>query len=254
MSTEDMALAEKKLIEQTITPEAFRQLCDGLTIIKGSAKYPKIGLTRDNEIIKFFNNQEKRALSSNKLYPYCKRFAKRSRHLAQKNIEAPKVHTLLRCPAYRYDAVIYPQIQGQAVRDIANDQLLARFAELLAMLHRQGVFFWDIHLANVLITDNDRMALVDISDVRVYNNALSINKRARNIRRFIVIEQKDGHLVKPQFAGLINHYIKACAFSVQQTSRFLKQLCRELDKNGFNELKKELNHVPIRSAARDTSA
>jgi hypothetical protein len=67
----------------------------------------------------------------------------------------------------------------------------------IADLHEKGIYFRSLHFGNILMTPNGNMALIDISDLKVYPWSLTLNQRIRNWK----------HLLKYTFEkGVISEY------------------------------------------------
>ena len=142
-------------------------------------------MRQGNNIIKIF--YRKRLCSIRTLLPAGKCFVRNSRALAKRDVATLSPQTYLRCKHGCCEIVIYPNLIGDTLRDTVtaeNPQLLFKFAQYLADLHRRGIFFRGIHLGNVLYNDG-KFYLIDIADLKCTFYSLLPWQRARNLRHLL---------------------------------------------------------------------
>ncbi len=67
----------------------------------------------------------------------------------------------------------------QGATDYPND-LRERFLKFVDCIQDLGVYFRSIHLGNVVLTPENELGLIDISDMKIFNKPLSKWQRKRN--------------------------------------------------------------------------
>lgn len=169
-------------------------------LIYGTPEYPKVCRTNDGFILKWF--YPRGGISSDRFFPYAKRFIKHAFQLDQKGIESVHVQGWLFDPQTQAYIVIYPEIDGMTVRQAMMSNMaeivMDSFVDFIVELHERGVFFRGIHLANVLVrevatpesetaevTPQLSFSLIDITDCRVKHNKLNRLERLRNIKHML---------------------------------------------------------------------
>ncbi len=204
------------------------QRCEGATYLKGTMQRPKLLLCPDGTILKFIYARKK-LISSSYFKPYAKRILKNSQYLQAMGIPAMNVQEAFHCQALGCDVVTYPDLKAENVLSLLNktqdiSRLMKKFAHYLAWLHEQGVFFWDLHLQNVLMNDEGTFFLIDIASLKIYKPPLNFHKRFRNIKRLLRIEEKSQVFIHFGVAKFLHDYVEAAGFTVKQQNRFIKKL------------------------------
>lgn len=178
-----------KLIIKSITTADYQKLINNAEILERDTTAPKVLKLADGTFLKLF--RRKRWFSSELVYPYVKRFADNALILQKLGIATPEMLNLYRFSVDELDftAVHYQPLPGETLRQAmqaANDeqrlQYIKQFAELLAKLHQQGVYFRSIHLGNVLVLPDNSLGLIDFADMTKQSRPLSQAKRARNLK------------------------------------------------------------------------
>jgi tRNA A-37 threonylcarbamoyl transferase component Bud32 len=157
-------------------------------IIKfGKVNQPKVYEKDDDTIIKLFYPKQ-RLLSSDRIKPRAIRFYKNVKSLHSHGYDVPKVNKIQFCPELKMYAIYYNKIQGNDVRTLVkhgNLNIINHVAELLADLHKNGIFFRSIHLENLLLKPDGKIALLDLTDVKFKPRALTLSFRYRNIKHLL---------------------------------------------------------------------
>ncbi len=178
---------------QTITQQEFEKiLSEGKIIEEGGKSGIKILKMADGRFMKFFRIRN--LFSSARIWPYHERFRKNALKLAQLGFSTVHVDLTARIPHVKRTVVIYQPVQGKTLRQLyANGHLdsecLAAFGAFVAGLHATGIDFNSLHLGNVILQDDKVFGLIDITDVRFYNKALSPEQRLKNIGRILRYEE-----------------------------------------------------------------
>lgn len=203
---------------ETISSREFFDICSNpdTKIIKyGKVDQPKVYEKNENIIIKLFYPKHD-LLSSDRIWPRAVRFYNNVTSLRSQGYEVPEVIKFQFCPDLRMYVLQYSKIQGNDIRALARQgqlDLLNDVAELLAKLHKDGIFFRSIHLENVLCTPDRKMALIDIADVRFKSRPLNVHLRYRNIKH--VLLHRDDKVLCEAFGvdNFMKAYFKAAGLS-----------------------------------------
>ncbi|MBM4182315.1 MAG: toluene tolerance protein [Betaproteobacteria bacterium] len=174
--------------------QAYQTLRSGAQVIEADKLGDKVLRLADGTFLKLF--RRKRLISSAAVFPYAERFAHNAAVLAARGIPCPRVIAVFRVTELKRDGVHYHPLPGITLRELVRGglsteqtaRLRERFNAFVRGLHDQGLYFRSLHLGNVVLTPDDRLGLIDISDVRVHRKALSPFWRARNLRRMEGIE------------------------------------------------------------------
>jgi hypothetical protein len=148
----------------------------------------------DGTFLKLF--RRKSWLSKTTLYPPAKRFADNAAELQRLGVPCPRVIQLYRLSAPYRSVVHYEPLPGQTLRQLlSNDtsldqlELFARLAEFITHLHDLGVYFRSLHMGNIVLTPDNALGLIDISDMRCLGRPLSRWMRNRNYQHLLRYEQ-----------------------------------------------------------------
>ena len=174
-----------------LTKQAYLAMCQGARVLESDGHGEKVVQLLDGSILKLF--RRKRLLSSALLYPYARRFARNARTLSAIGVPVPQILEVLRIPEIARDAVHYVPLAGESLRYLAQQPIpeerksRLRFAlsQLIVHLHHQGIYFRSLHLGNVIVGADDRLGLIDFSDMRIYPWALGEYLRRRNLQRML---------------------------------------------------------------------
>jgi hypothetical protein len=149
---------------------------------------PKVIQLANSNMLKIFYPKRKKHFLhkvNNKALLFCQN----AQRLRQAGFIAPQIQTTYYYPAWDCHLVQYNKIAGQDLRSHGlhgNFTVFNNFANYLCQLHQAGIFFRAIHLENILYTDEQQYALIDICDVRFQNSPLSAFSRYRNFKHLFV--------------------------------------------------------------------
>lgn len=161
-----------------ISNQELSTLCQNTIILQAN----KVYLRADNIIVKLI--LDRGLISSATLFPHARRIQKNAMQLTEKNIATIEVQDIFYCPERKVSVVLYAGLAGTDCRvKVAESDLslLTNLVSYVASLHNKGIFFWDLHLGNILYQENKQFALIDIATVKIKSKPLSIIKRARNL-------------------------------------------------------------------------
>ena len=110
-----------------------------------------------------------------------------------------------------YRSVVhYQPLAGETLRNLLQkdstlDQrkLYIRLAEFITKLHNLGVYFRSLHMGNIVLTPDNRLGLIDISDMRCLGRPLSRRMRNRNYQHLLRYES-DWARTTPELRSLFS--------------------------------------------------
>lgn len=167
----------------------YLALRSGAEVIEADRLGDKVLRLPNGTFVKLF--RRKRLLSSAAWSPYAQRFADNAIALARMGIPCPQIIAVWRVTAIARDTVHYHPLPGETLRTLIHNGLTPTreqwlrqaFNAFVRHLHDLGIYFRSLHLGNVVLTPDNTLGLIDISDVRIHRRALSHFWRARNLRR-----------------------------------------------------------------------
>lgn len=185
-----------------MTQETFSNLTVGCTVIERDGYGEKVLKLVDGTFLKLF--RRKSWLSKTLFVPPAKRFADNAVELAKRQVPCPSVIDLFRLTSPYRSAVHYVPLDGRTLREILNsskaeDQrtVLSRLPYFVDALHDAGVYFRSLHFGNVVVDDDGRFGLIDISDMRCFSSPLTRSMRKRNYQHLLRYEA-DWAKIDPQ--------------------------------------------------------
>lgn len=144
----------------------------------------KVIILQDGTFLKLF--RRKRLITSAAIWPYAQRFANNAKKLEELGIPCPKIIQVYRIPSIERDAVHYHPLPGKTLRDLYlenmeySSNLREKFHEFVKTIQDLGVYFRSFHLGNVVLTPDNELGLIDISDMKIFRRPLSKWQRKRN--------------------------------------------------------------------------
>ena len=168
---------------------ALREHCK---VIEKDGFGDKVMILQDGTFLKLF--RRKRLITSAAIWPYAQRFADNAKKLEELGIPCPKIIQVYRIPSIERDGVHYHPLPGTTLRDLYRGDLeypadlRERFLKFVEHIQDLGVYFRSIHLGNVVLTPENEIGLIDISDMKIFRRPLSQWQRKRNLVHMV----KDG--------------------------------------------------------------
>jgi hypothetical protein len=165
---------------------ALRENCK---VIEQDGFGDKVMILQDGTFLKLF--RRKRLITSAAIWPYAQRFADNAKKLEELGIPCPKIIQVYRIPSIERDAVHYHPLPGTTLRDLHQgiaeypEDLRERFLKFVEHIQDLGVYFRSIHLGNVVLTPEEELGLIDISDMKIFNRPLSQWQRKRNFEHMV---------------------------------------------------------------------
>ena len=217
---------QKRLFPQ-IDQDMFNALIDNGKILEYDHRGVKVVETVNKEIVKIF--RLKQAYSSALIYPYAWRFKNNARLLKKKGIETVQIKKIEYCFSEQRHLVTYDKIEGQTIRELLTKNekdadLIKKLIEFVARLHANGVYFRSLHFGNIVVTNNGKMALIDIADLTVYPWPLSVNLRIRNWRHLLKYSFEKSFVTRFGDEQFYDRYADDAFLSLAQREKLKKAL------------------------------
>ena len=177
---------QSKLPIQPITAEAFDLYVAEAELIVADLMGPKVMRLGNGNIIKLF--RRKRWLSSAMFAPYAVRFVNNAFKLKTLGIPTITPIALSHCSQRQIHVVEYQPLPGELLRSqlkASHDgELFKLTAQFIAKLHLKGIYFRSLHFENIVL-HKGKLGLIDIADMKIYNQPLSEPLRQRNFQHFM---------------------------------------------------------------------
>lgn len=173
-----------------LSKEGYLTLREGAKVIEADTHGDKVLLLTDGTYLKLF--RAKWLLTSACLSPYSKQFAKNAKKLIKLGILTVNVNQLYRIPSIKRTAVHYYPLQGTALRKLPDgiDLVIAdKLGKFIRELHDKGIYFRSLHLGNIVLTPENKLGLIDISDMKVYGKTLPAKLRIRNFMHLLRVNE-----------------------------------------------------------------
>ncbi len=198
-----------------LSPESFHHLVDHSTILEHDGHGPKVYKIENGNYLKIIRHKRPWLRLGRK--PRAAIFARNARKLKDRGFLTIEIEDLFQLPCLKAYAVLYRPIPGNTLRtalqvappDEKRD-LLQNFAQLLACLHFKGILFRSIHFANVIVTPEKQLGLIDIVDIRFHPfGPLSKRNRQRNFRHLRRYEEDRAQLAFVGWEAFLAFYDQA---------------------------------------------
>ncbi|WP_461517343.1 BUD32 family EKC/KEOPS complex subunit [Porticoccus sp.] len=166
-----------------LSKDDYAALREGATTIEADRFGDKVLLLADGTYLKLF--RVKRLFSAARFYPYSKRFVKNVGTLIEKGIPTVTVLELYKIPSIHRTAVHYYPLTGKTLRKLPHglDLIIAsKLGKFFRELHDKGIYFRSLHLGNIVVTQENRLGLIDVADMKIYRSPLSEELRLRNFQ------------------------------------------------------------------------
>lgn len=166
-----------------LSKEGYLTLREGAEVIEADAHGDKVLFLSDGTYLKLF--RRKRLITTALIFPYAQRFAKNATKLARLNIPSVTIIELYRIPSVQRTAVHYNPLIGTTLRKLPNGidaSLTNKLGAFIRDLHDKGIYFRSLHLGNIVLTQSNKLGLIDISDMKFLNSSLSLKLRLRNFK------------------------------------------------------------------------
>jgi len=189
-----------------LSKDDYAALREGATVIEADHFGDKVLLLADGTYLKLF--RVKRLFSAARFYPYSKRFVKNVGKLIEKGIPTVTVLELYKVPSIHRTAVHYYPLTGKTLRKLSHgiDLIIAsKLGKFFRELHDKGIYFRSLHLGNIVVTQENRLGLIDVADMKIYRGSLSEELRLRNFQH-IARYKEDSSQLQRHFSSFIRSY------------------------------------------------
>jgi len=222
---------------KTLNKKQYQSLHEGAEVLAADGHGEKVLKLNDGRIMKLF--RRKRLFSSALIYPYGKRFFDNANQLIKLGIPTVNNTVVFRVPSISRIAVVYQPLPGYSLDDLIqnnhfSEKNIQQFAAFLAKLHKLGVYFRSIHLGNVILTPENKLGLIDVSDMKVYRKTLSTALCARNLQHFCRYPEHVSALFPKQQASLfLECYLNALDINTKKKALYRSALEKQLKKSNL---------------------
>ncbi len=221
-------------LPQIIDKQQFLNICQEGAVIQRGRRGPRVLETPEGNIIKIF--WPRKYFPRNILRPSsAKRFIENSLKLREAGLHCVDVTQWYYYPCLKVDVIMYPKLPGKDIREIIHNDMLTEIAAFIANLHDHGIFFRGIHLGNLLQLEPAKIALIDVTDCKVYKHSLGFLKRYRNLRH--LLENQEDHQAFKQFGieNFIDSYLDKANINLLVKKLLKNFLLQKFKKSGACE-------------------
>lgn len=203
---------------EIITAETFKTYCQNPNFrhLEVKEDMPKVLEAGPDQIIKIFYPRS-RKWSSSRYRPHALRFCRNVKKLAELNIAAPSVQKIQYCKELNTYLVLYQKLHGESVYQsikAGNKQLMHHTIRFVSHLHDKGIYFRGLHLTNLLLLDNNQIALLDVVDMQFKNKPLSLLARYRNLKHLFFHRMDHQFWLQINREELLKSYIANSSLSL----------------------------------------
>lgn len=189
-----------------LSKDEYAALRERATVIEADLYGDKVLLLADGTYLKLF--RVKRLFSAARFYPYSKRFVKNVRKLMEKGIPTVTVVEAYRIPSIGRTAVHYYPLTGKTLRKLGKlDMIIAnKLGKFIRELHEKGIYFRSLHLGNIVVSQENRLGLIDVADMKIAKGPLSEELRFRNFQH-IARYREDIETLQPHLGSFLQGYL-----------------------------------------------
>ncbi len=195
-------------------------------VLVSGKRGPRLLATTDNCLIKLF--PARKWWSSNRLFPYAKRFVDNAERLAILGVSSVKVEEYGKIQGTMTYYVKYQKLPGNDIRHLLQTgtliELLAQVAIFISCLHHQGIFFRGIHLGNMILQPDSKIALIDIAPMKFKSNTLAVGYRRRNLQHLLSNVEDRPWFMKFGIENFLQNYLKHANLTITQQHQLQKGL------------------------------
>lgn len=194
---------------QPLEHTAYLSLRRNAQVIEKDGYGDKVLLLPDGTYLKLF--RRKRLLTSAAWKPYARRFVENAAALARVGIPVPTVIAHYRIASISRDAVHYHPLPGRTIRQAIAagldmqqaDELREKLLKFIHQLHNLGVFFRSAHLGNIVLTPDNTLGLIDISDLRITWFRIGPFRQRRNMKHVMRYrEDREWLMLSPEWSRI----------------------------------------------------
>lgn len=189
----------------------------------------RVLLTANDKIIRIFRS--KRVFTSNRIWPYAKRFARNAKRLTELGVATIMVRDVYKCPAENGHLVIYDRLPGETLRrlkkvDELADETIIKLATFIGELHGKGIYFRALHFGNILLINKGGFALIDIDFMKFTHASLTVSRRIKNFLNFLRYADDRKIVGQVGLDTFINRYLDDAQLSGDNAKRFTNRVLK----------------------------
>lgn len=174
-----------RLVSQRMTTEELEALSKHATVLEQDERGIKVMQLPNGNIFKIFRIRN--TISGARLFSYARRFFRNAKRLHNLGIPTVTPQTLYHFENSSNTAVLYQPLIGVTIKQMLktntfNENNAKEIGELVARLHQLGVHFRSLHMGNIVLTEEGKLGLIDISDMSIYPWPLMTNTRKRSFK------------------------------------------------------------------------
>ena len=209
---------------EPLSAAQFQRLIAGAEVLERQGGGLSALRTPGGRIVKIW--QRRGGLSSDRIWPYSRRFAQNCRRLRERGVTAPQIEQAFRRSDTGEHILVYPMLAGTPLRKLAGQNVLplAELARFYADLHARGVWFRSIHLGNVLRLEQGGFGLIDVTDVYFSRGPLALDARAQNLGYAWSYRGDRRYFTATVRAELLQHYLAQAGLNAAQAGKFTQRL------------------------------
>lgn len=225
-----ISLRQEAPRSRTLSRGQLNELLQTARIIEEDGHGVKVAELADGNYLKLF--RRKRMISSALWSPPSRRFADNAKQLQSLGVTAPLIDCFVQIPAAKLVGIIYKPLPGDTLRNRwrslsheEREEEIRQFGVFLGQLHQLGIYFRSLHLGNVLMQPNGRLALIDVADMTIAQHTLSHWKRRRNLTHMLRYREDSHWLTVQHLTALTSGYADQCG---QPAAQKLEQRLRAI--------------------------
>ncbi len=208
---------------EKISVQQFHEITKDTIFLKGNHLKPKVLFkTSTQEIIKLIR-KSKKFYSLSHIWSYAKRFESGSKRINALGIPALKWKYSYYYPTGKCHVVIYDFLEGIDLHSLTQAKTpvhCSKVLELIQRLHQAGVYFRDFHLGNVLLRENQQLALIDVASMSFQKSSLTPKQRARNFTHWFNRNEDQTYFKYFNPAVIIQTYLNFSDLTPHQRDKF----------------------------------
>jgi len=214
---------------ELLTTHDFDAMCLNGYVLEKTERGPKVIQLKNGDIIKLF--RIKRFFSGGRIYSYARRFCRNAVRLNHIGIATVKIKKLYHFADGVHSAVLYKPLEGETIRHVAqsatvNVELTRALALFLSKLHQKGVHFHSLHAGNVVLTPEEEIGLIDISDLSIYPWPLFCRTRVRSFNRLLRYHEDVAAIGKDYWQTCLDCYFEVDRLGVNCERRIRQSVSR----------------------------
>lgn len=210
-----------------LTQDEYAAMQVGAQVLEQDERGPKVWLLADNTILKIFRPRSR--WSRDTLYSNARSFCRNADRLLALGIPTVTILKLFAFENSIEDAVLYQPLPGTSLRHLLEAKAITQkvcqdLGAFVANLHQQGIYFRSLHFGNILLTDDQKIGLIDIADMNIYWWRLQLHTRIRNFIRIQKYHKDMLLLGQENRLAIMDAYVQNSNLSKKQVQKLLNNI------------------------------